>query len=49
MMDPEALRFWLGNEADEAACDPAAIIIENQFWTALFVPEVDLTDPQADE
>lgn len=38
--------FWLGDEAEAAACE---LVIDNQFWTAAFVPEIDLTDGQADE
>jgi hypothetical protein len=50
------LVFWLGADAEAAAAEAVGrapewdgCLIENQFFTALFVPEIDFTDPQSDE
>lgn len=36
--------FWLGKEAEDVEPDIGEMLIENQFWTAVFVPEVDSTE-----
>jgi Holliday junction resolvase-like predicted endonuclease len=47
------LTFWRGADAETAAAEVLAemggSLIENQFFTALFVPEIDLTNPQSEE
>lgn len=36
--------FWLGKEAETIEPNFDEMLIENQFWTAVFVPEIDSTD-----